>query len=317
MHLKVISHLILQYARYLDGTGESARALRVLHRAAGIHLPNSPTIHLAYSALEEKYGNYESASNILADFDHRHPGYAIIALRRIGIDRRFAQKHAGDKEGSDYSDVISRFERLIHNPQTPRRLSSFYALKLARFHLKVRNDRRLCEKIVRDALNRDKDNTQLFLMLVDLAFTSPSYKESDVIAALDFALASEDLSDEDKLKFSQRKLDFLEDLGSDISELQDHLEFHAKLQESIGCGQSTPKRKTDMSPLGEPLDKRSRSTSYIAPQILPQQQLPAYGTVAPAYQFSPTVIPYYYSSQQTLQQTTQTSSTIPQLQQTY
>lgn len=52
--------------------------------------------------------------------------------------------------------MISRFERLIHDSRTPRKLSAFYALKLARFHAKTRNDRRLAEKIIRDAINRDK-----------------------------------------------------------------------------------------------------------------------------------------------------------------
>lgn len=38
----------------------------------------------------------------------------------------------------------------------PRKLSSFYALKLARFHAKVRHDKKLAEKVLRDAINNDK-----------------------------------------------------------------------------------------------------------------------------------------------------------------
>nr|CDP97154.1 Bm10187 [Brugia malayi] len=42
-------------------------------------------------------GDFEKANSILANFDHRYPGYAVIALRRIGIERRFAIRQAGDR----------------------------------------------------------------------------------------------------------------------------------------------------------------------------------------------------------------------------
>ncbi|VDN05248.1 unnamed protein product [Thelazia callipaeda] len=161
-------------------------------------------------------GDFEKANSILASFDHRYPGYAVIALRRIGIERRFAIKQAGDRDSPDYSSVISRFERLIHDSRTPRKLSAFYAQKLARFHSKTRNDRKLAEKIIRDAINRDKSNSQLYLALVDLAYTAPLFNERSVIETLNEVLSSEHLSDENKLRFSQRKLDFLEDLGTDV-----------------------------------------------------------------------------------------------------
>ncbi len=59
---------------------------------------------------------------------------------------------------------------MIRDPKTPTKLASFYALKFARFHAKVRvdadtgisreclqirGDRKLAEKIVKDALTRD------------------------------------------------------------------------------------------------------------------------------------------------------------------
>jgi hypothetical protein len=52
--------------------------------------------------------------------------------------------------------VAARFERIIHDPTTPVRIASFYAIKFARFQSKVRGDRRLAEKIIKDALNKDK-----------------------------------------------------------------------------------------------------------------------------------------------------------------
>ncbi|KAL3985366.1 hypothetical protein ACH3XW_38340 [Acanthocheilonema viteae] len=263
----------IKYARYLESIGESSRARSVFRRATEVHLPRKPNVHLAYSAFEEKNGDFEKANSILANFDHRYPGYAVIALRRIGIERRFATKQAGDRDSPDYSSVISRFERLIHDSRTPRKLSAFYALKLARFHAKTRNDRRLAEKIIRDAINRDKSNPQLYLALVDLAYTAPLFNERSVIEALNEVLDSDQLSDEDKLRFSQRKLDFLEDLGTDVEVLQKHLEYHTQLQKSIENVAVPSKRVADVRGSGDPIEKKMRTaTCYTAYPTHQQQQ---------------------------------------------
>lgn len=57
------------------------------------------------------------------------------------------------------------------------------------------------------------------MALVDLAYTTPIFNERSVIEALNEVLESDQLTDEDKLRFSQRKLDFLEDLGTDVEAL--------------------------------------------------------------------------------------------------
>lgn len=41
-------------------------------------------------------GDFEKAASILSEFDRRHPGYGVIALRRIGVERRLAQFQAGE-----------------------------------------------------------------------------------------------------------------------------------------------------------------------------------------------------------------------------
>ncbi|ETN84528.1 hypothetical protein NECAME_06849, partial [Necator americanus] len=138
------------------------------------------------------------------------------------------RRRADAERSPDYSGVISKFERLIHSPDTPRHLSSYYSIKLARFHLKTRNDRRLAEKIIRRALERDRDNIQLLLQLIDIAFTNPDFSQSAVIEAFDFAIKS-NIPDAEKLQFSQRKLDFLEDLSYDIDVLQEHQDAHVTL----------------------------------------------------------------------------------------
>ncbi|VIO98235.1 Uncharacterized protein BM_BM3562 [Brugia malayi] len=284
----------IKYARYVESIGESSRARSIFRRATEVHLPRKPNVHLAYSAFEEKNGDFEKANSILANFDHRYPGYAVIALRRIGIERRFAIRQAGDRDSPDYSSVISRFERLIHDSRTPRKLSAFYALKLARFHAKTRNDRKLAEKIIRDAINRDKSNPQLYLALVDLAYTAPVFNERSVIEALNEVLESDQLSDEDKLRFSQRKLDFLEDLGTDVEALQKHLEYHTQLQKSIENVAVSNKRAADVRGSGDPLDKKMRTAAcYTAYPTHQQQQ---YYAAAPSTDNGITVVGAAYGT---------------------
>ncbi|VDO34077.1 unnamed protein product [Haemonchus placei] len=182
--------------------------------------------------------NYSEASSILNSFRRKYPGYAAVELRLIGMLRR----RADTERSPDYSGVISKFEKLIHSSDTPRHLSSYYSVKLARFHLKTRNDRRLAEKIIRRALERDRDNIQLLLQLIDLAFTNPEFSQTAVIEAFDFAIKS-NISDADKLQFSQRKLDFLEDLSYDIDVLQEHQDAHVALLAEVENPPTTTRKR--------------------------------------------------------------------------
>ncbi|KAK6027819.1 hypothetical protein OSTOST_06149 [Ostertagia ostertagi] len=134
-----------------------------------------------------------------------------MQARRTETYRHVDERRADAERSPDYSGVINKFEKLIHSSDTPRHLSSYYSVKLARFHLKTRNDRRLAaEKIIRRALERDRDNIQLLLQLIDLAFTNPEFSQVCII-------------------FIQRKLDFLEDLSYDIDVLQEHQDAHVAL----------------------------------------------------------------------------------------
>lgn len=53
------------------------------------------------------------------------------------------------------------------------------------------------------------------MALVDIAMSTHHYRESEVLSAFDYAIESKYLSNEQRFLFSQRKLDFLEDMGSD------------------------------------------------------------------------------------------------------
>ncbi|VDN49474.1 unnamed protein product [Gongylonema pulchrum] len=87
---------------------------------------------------------------------------------------------------------------------------------------------------------------------------------------MDEALANEHFTDEDRLRFSQRKLDFLEDLGTDIEVLQKHLEYHETLQKNIESVAVANKRSAETLGIGIPMEKKMRaettSVTYSTPQ---------------------------------------------------
>uniref|UniRef100_A0A183GGM0 YfiO domain-containing protein n=1 Tax=Heligmosomoides polygyrus TaxID=6339 RepID=A0A183GGM0_HELPZ len=77
-------------------------------------------------------GGYSEAGSILTSFRKKYPGYAAVELRIIGMLRRRAEAERSLTRAPDYSGVISKFEKLIHSSDTPRHLSSYYSVKLAR-----------------------------------------------------------------------------------------------------------------------------------------------------------------------------------------
>lgn len=62
-----------------------------------------------------------------------------------------------------------------------------------------------------------KDNVQLYLQLIDLAYSSSHSRDSEIISAFDTAVESKDLSLEERYQFSLRKMEFLEEMSGDIS----------------------------------------------------------------------------------------------------
>lgn len=246
----------IKYASYCDSIGEIDRARELYKKATDVHCSRKPGIHLAYSLFEEKHGDSSAASAILYDFDRRHPGYAAISMRKIHVSRR----KAGKEKSPDYASTISKLEKLISEPGNSRRVASFYALKLSRIHLKLRHDRKSAEKVLKNALSRDKDNLQLYMGLVDVAFSSSRFHEHEVVDAFDYAIYSKHLPIDQRFLFSQRKLDFLEELGNDATRLHDHyiehLSLEKQLDEPAPTLSSNLKRKAEYEDLLE--EKRAK-----------------------------------------------------------
>ncbi|KAH7720376.1 pre-mRNA-processing factor 39 [Aphelenchoides avenae] len=263
----------IKYAAYLDSLGDAAQAKNVYKRAMETHCPRKPGLALAFSAYQEKHEGTDAALAVLTDFERRTHTYSAITLRKLNLERRMLQ----NEKSADFSAVISKYERLIHDASVPRKVSSFYALKLARFHAKVRHDKKLAEKVLRDAINNDKGNLQLYLALVDMALSSSHFRESEVVEALDAGIRSKDLAMEDRFMFSQRKLDFLEELGTDPGKLHDHIAYHLKLEKRMEAPTPTLFNGKRLAPLkDEPAEKRPKvdGPAAAAPIGMPNLSAP-------------------------------------------
>ncbi|CAI2355455.1 unnamed protein product [Caenorhabditis sp. 36 PRJEB53466] len=247
----------IKYARWIWKVYKSRTKSRELYAKAKIHCPTSLNLALSEAGFEESTDNFDEAIKILDKFRQEYPGYVLLELRYLGILRRKAEKEGGPS--SEF--VLNQYEALIKDSQISPNLHSFYSLKLARYHQKSRHDPKLAQKVLKKAISIDPFNLQLYSQFVDVAYSSDVMTELDVIQSFDIALDS-NLRLEDKIRFSQRKLDYLEELGKNILAIEDHRDYHYHL---LGQLPDTVAIRTRF--VNDP------SRAAFVPTMPPQQQL--------------------------------------------
>ncbi|XP_059367964.1 pre-mRNA-processing factor 39 isoform X2 [Carassius carassius] len=219
----------IKYAKYLESY--SVEGVRhIFKKACTIHLPKKPTVHLLWAAFEEQQGSVEEARRILREMEEAVPDLAMVRMRRVSLEHRHGH--------------MEEAEALLRDAITNGKNSSeasFYAVKLARQLLKVQKSIGKAKKVLLDAVEKDETNPKLYLNLLELEFSGDvQQNEAEVIACFDRALNST-MSVEQRVIFSQRKLDFLEDFGSDINLLVSAYEQHQRLE----AEQDSLKRKAE------------------------------------------------------------------------
>ncbi|KAM7368112.1 hypothetical protein PAMP_014362 [Pampus punctatissimus] len=207
-----------KYAKYLEGySTEGVR--HVYKKACTIHLPKKPAIHLLWAAFEEQQGNVEEARGILKSLEAAVPSLAMVRLRRVSLERR----HGNLEEAEAL--LREAMESAKNATET-----SFYAVKLARQLMKVQRSLSKARKVLLDAIENDQTSPKLYLNLLELEYSGDvTQNEAEILACFDRALQSQ-MPLESRLLFSQRKVEFLEDFGSDINVLVATYEEHQKLQ---------------------------------------------------------------------------------------
>ncbi|XP_062324560.1 pre-mRNA-processing factor 39 [Osmerus eperlanus] len=230
-----------KYAKYIEGYSiEGVR--HVYKKACTIHLPKKPAIHLLWAAFEEQQGNVDEARRILKELEEAVPALAMVRLRRVSLERR----HGNLEEAEALlGDAMASGKNASE--------TSFYAVKLARQLLKVQRSLGKARKVLLEAIEKDQTSPKLYLNLLELEYSGDvQQNQAEILACFDRALSSP-LPLESRLTFSQRKVEFLEDFGSEIDLLVIAYEEHQKLQKE----HDSTKRKAENGSQ-EPDSKRQR-----------------------------------------------------------
>ncbi|TRY57930.1 hypothetical protein DNTS_009818 [Danionella cerebrum] len=237
----------LKYAKYLESY--SSEAVRHIYKkACTIHLPRKHSVHLLWAAFEEQQGNVDDARAVLRTIEEAVPGLAVVRLRRVSLERRHGNMELAEallQEAMDQGRNSSE--------------SSFYAVKLARMLLKVQKSLGRAKRVLLEAVEKDQANPKLYLNLLELEYSSElEQNQTEILSCFDRAIASS-MPLESRLTFSQRKIDFLEDFGSDIHMLVSAYDQHQRLV----VEQEEEKRKAENGS-EEPDAKRQRTDDVAA-----------------------------------------------------
>lgn len=203
-----------KYVRYLESKPNEADIVQkireVFDRACTIHHPDKPNLHLQWSTFEEVQENKNKAAEILTTLDKTCPNLVQVAYRRINLERR-----RGDSE-----KCTQLYEYYISSTKN-KTISSSFAIKYARFCHKIRGDLEAGVAVLKAALAKDTSNARLALQLIDLALQREVVSESEIIDIMDEFIDRETLEADQKVLFTQRKVEFLEDFGSCAKVLQE------------------------------------------------------------------------------------------------
>ncbi|XP_024860139.2 pre-mRNA-processing factor 39 isoform X2 [Kryptolebias marmoratus] len=234
----------IKYAKYLEGFSTDG-VRHVYKKACTVHLPKKPSIHLMWAAFEEQQGNVDEARRILTSLEATIPGLAMVRLRRVSMERRH-----GNLEGAE-ALLREAMESAKNATET-----SFYAVKLARQLMKVHRSLSKAKKVLLEAIEKDLTSSKLYLNLLELEFSGDvQQNEAEILACFDRALTSP-MPLESRIVFSQRKVEFLEDFGSDINVLVAAYEEQQKLQKESDSLKRKAENGYDSSQ--EPDAKRQR-----------------------------------------------------------
>lgn len=181
----------------------------VYERACTIHHLDKPSLHLLWSAFEEQHNSLNKAAEILCSLEKVCPNVMQVAYRRINLERR----------RGDFEKCTQLYEHYISTAKNKAVCGSF-AIKHARFCHKIKGDLNGAMTILQTALEKDPNNTRIVLQMIDLALQRPQVDEKEVIQIMDDYLARDNIDADQRVLFTQRKVEFLEDFGSSSMELQ-------------------------------------------------------------------------------------------------
>uniref|UniRef100_A0A8C5R658 Pre-mRNA-processing factor 39 n=1 Tax=Leptobrachium leishanense TaxID=445787 RepID=A0A8C5R658_9ANUR len=258
----------LSYARYME-TISLQETSSIFQRACQIHLPQKANLYLQWASFEEKHGQIEVARVILGELENQIPGLAVVRLKRVGVERR--------------SGNLDQAEQLLQGAvekSIGSDLAAFFSVKLARFLQKVRGESWRAIEVLTKALEREPNNSRLHLCLLEIATSRDDDEaESSTLHCVERSLQS-CLSDDVKKVISQRRLEFLEDCGSDFNSLLSAYNEHQKLLEKLEEPKDEEAAKASESTVAE---NPSETSSVQRSPLLPIPPYPSGQMMPPSY----------------------------------
>ncbi|QQP41250.1 Putative LOC100123653, partial [Caligus rogercresseyi] len=210
--------------------------------------PSKVDIHLRRAEFEEKAGNTSLASEIFQKLESQHPEVLGLSLKRINLERR-----AGNHE-----KVRTLFTASIQ--KRSGKLRTEMAVKYARYL-------RLVHEEADEALSP-------YLQILDIHLHAQPPLDLRKIQAL-FEEAITKMGPRDKLLFSQRRIEFLEDFGSDVHESERAKKHHAQLQRS--CESLQKEEESPLSGLQDAKKEASSSSNSASYNAHHNSQYQTYG----------------------------------------
>lgn len=235
----------VKYAKYLEPHSVDG-ARNVYTRACTIHLVRKATLHIAWAAFEERQDQIETALKIITDLEVIVSGLVMVSLKRISLYRRMGR----------LEEVEELYQKYIESGDA--NVASFYSMRYSRFLAKITHNTEKAKKVLIEALEKDEKNHKLYLQLIDLEYQKENMDENVILETIDLALKS-NLALEHKVALSRRKLEFLEDFGSQVTRSVEAYSEHQALVKEM---QLSKKRKTTDSGSTNPEKKQKTDNSY-------------------------------------------------------
>ncbi|CAG9859481.1 unnamed protein product [Phyllotreta striolata] len=250
----------LKFVHYLESLNEpefQAKIRDVYERACTIHHLKKPNLHLQWAMFEEGVGNAARAAEILVNLEKSVPNVLQIAYRRINLERR----------RGDHEKCVQLYEHYINNSKN-KMISSSISIKYSRFCFTIIKDMDKAQEVLKSAIGKDHNNPRLYLQLIDLTLQKENVTEKEVMEVIDMFLEKDNVELDQKMLFAQRKLEYLEDFGSDIQSVQSAYEQYQKLLKLNKDGgkkkdvKSSDSQATSKSTKDKPATPSSQSSSY-------------------------------------------------------
>ncbi len=158
-----------------------------------------------------------AAKEVLRKLEENLPDLIMVTLERVSLERRINNK----------DEVVNILKSRIaaHKQQ---QIQFFLSAKLSRYYAKVLNDVMNARKVLYEVLEEAKDKSKVYLQLLDLEIQQLPNNEPIILDLFKKGIQSSSNVD-NKMKFSQRRLTYLMDFGTDVSKLQTAYEEHQEL----------------------------------------------------------------------------------------